>query len=115
MLSMRDLIASAPVRLAPMASYTNAPFRAIARGCGGGFSTNEEIDAEALLRASRRTAHMTATYADEGPLAMQLLGNSEATLVPAALRLVEAGAEHHRHQHGLPGEEGRDQRARALP
>lgn len=92
MLSMRDLIAAAPVRLAPMASYTNAPFRAIARGCGAGFSTNEEIDAEALLRASRRTAHMTASYATEGPLAMQLLGNSEATLVPAALRLVEAGA-----------------------
>ncbi len=89
---MRDLIAAAPVRLAPMASYTNAPFRAIARSSGAGFSTNEEIDAEALLRASRRTAHMTASYATEGPLAMQLLGNSEATLVPAALRLVEAGA-----------------------
>jgi nifR3 family TIM-barrel protein len=92
MLSMRDLIAAAPVRLAPMASYTNAPFRAIARGCGAGFSTNEEIDAEALLRGRRPRPHMTATYPGEGPLAMQLLGNSAATLVPAALRLVEAGA-----------------------
>ena len=92
MLSMRDLIASGPVRLAPMASYTNAPFRASARGCGAGFSTNEEIDAEALLHDSKRIAHMAATYPEEGPLAMQLLGSTEATLVPAALRLVEAGA-----------------------
>src|SRR5688572_1790856 len=75
-----------------MASYTNAPFREIARRCGAGFSTNEEIDAEALLHDSGRTARMATTYLDEGPVAMQLLGNSAATLVPAALRLVELGA-----------------------
>ncbi|MCC6236703.1 MAG: tRNA-dihydrouridine synthase family protein [Dehalococcoidia bacterium] len=92
MLSMRDLIEAAPVRLAPMASHTNAPFRQVARECGAGFSTNEEIDAEALLHDSARTARMTATFEGEGPLAMQLLGSSAATLVPAAIRLVEAGA-----------------------
>ncbi len=91
MLSMHDLITAAPMRLAPMASYTNAPFRVIARGCGAGFSTTEEIDAQALLM-SRRPPYMTATDPNEGPVAMQLLGNSEATLVPAAERLVEAGA-----------------------
>ena len=89
---MRDLIASAPVRQAPMASYTNAPYREIARRAGAGFSTNEEIDAEALLHDSGRTARMAVTHIDEGPVAMQLLGNSAATLVPAALRLVELGA-----------------------
>ncbi len=92
MLSMRELIAAGPVRLAPMASYTNAPFRAIARSCGAGFSTNEEIDAEALLHDNGRTARMAMTLSGEGAVAMQLLGSSEATLVPAALRLVEAGA-----------------------
>ncbi len=89
---MRRLIESAPVRLAPMASHTNAPFRRVAQECGAGFSTNEEIDAEALLHDSARTARMTASFEGEGPLAMQLLGSSEVTLVPAAIRLVEAGA-----------------------
>lgn len=90
---MRALIESAPVRLAPMASHTNAPFRQIARESGAGFSTNEEIDAEALLHESARTARMTARFEGEGPLAMQLLGSSEATLVPAAVRLIHAGAD----------------------
>ncbi|MFN8639508.1 MAG: tRNA-dihydrouridine synthase [Dehalococcoidia bacterium] len=75
-----------------MASYTNAPFRAMARQFGAGFSTNEEIDAEALLHGNARTALMATTFPDEGPVAMQLLGNGTETLVPAALRLVEAGA-----------------------
>ena len=89
---MRALIEAGPVRLAPMASHTNAPFRQVASDCGAGFSTNEEIDAEALLRESARTARMTAAFDGEGPLAMQLLGSSAETLVPAAIRLVEAGA-----------------------
>ena len=92
MLSMQDLIASAPVRLAPMASYTNAPFREVARRAGAGFSTNEEIDADALMHDSRRTKRMVARFPEEGPVAMQLLGNSAATLVPAAIRVVELGA-----------------------
>ncbi len=93
MLSMRDLIAAGPVRLAPMASYTNAPYRLVARECGAGFSTNEEIDAAALLgMGMSKAAVWTAIDPGEGPVAMQLLGNSEETLVPAAVRLVEAGA-----------------------
>jgi tRNA-dihydrouridine synthase B len=92
MLSMRELITSKPVRLAPMASYTNAPFREIARRAGAGFSTNEEIDADALLHEGRRTKRMVQTFPEEGHVAMQLLGHSAETLVPAAIRLVELGA-----------------------
>lgn len=91
-LFMRDLLRKSPVRLAPMAAYTNAPFRAIARDCGSGFTTNEEIDADALLRDNTRTSVIAQTYPGEGVLAMQLLGSSAETLVPAAERLVEAGA-----------------------
>lgn len=92
MLSLHTLIETAPVRLAPMASHTNAPYRQVARECGAGFSTNEEIDAEALLHESARTVRMATTFEGEGALAMQLLGSSADTLVPAAIRLVEAGA-----------------------
>jgi nifR3 family TIM-barrel protein len=76
-----------------MASFTNAPFRTIAVRCGSGFTTNEEIDAEALIRGNVTTEAMARPGAECGVVAMQLLGSSAETLVPAALRLVEAGAD----------------------
>lgn len=90
---MHEVLRDSPVRLAPMANFTNVPFRSIAVRCGSGFTTNEEIDADALLRDSSVAAETTRTKRASGIVAMQLLGNSAETLVPAALRLVEAGAE----------------------
>ena len=90
---MRELLQASPVRLAPMASFTNAPFRAIAARCGSGFTTHEEIDADALLGGNARAEEATRGEDGDGFLAMQLLGSSAETLVPAALRLVEAGAD----------------------
>lgn len=90
---MPDVLRESPVRLAPMASFTNAPFRRVAVRCGSGFTTNEEIDAEALLAGNAWAGESARTGLDDGVVAMQLLGNSTETLVPAAVRLVEAGAE----------------------
>jgi len=90
---MSELLGGSPVRLAPMASFTNAPFRRVAVRCGSGFTTNEEIDAEALLAGNAWAGESARTELDDGVVAMQLLGNSAETLVPAALRLVEAGAD----------------------
>ena len=70
-----------------MASYTNVPFRQIALQCGSGFTTNEEIDADALVRDNAR-ALRNAQPGDLGVVAMQLLGCTEETMVPSALRLV---------------------------
>lgn len=91
-LDMATLIREAPVRLAPMASYTNTPFRRIAVQCGSGFTTNEEIDADGLVHDNTRTLAMSRLDPEDGVVAMQLLGGNVETLVPAALRLVEAGA-----------------------
>jgi nifR3 family TIM-barrel protein len=90
--SLFEALRKSPVRLAPMASFTNWPFRDIAVRCGSGFTTNEEIDAEALLEGNARTEALMCGGDDDGLVAMQLLGSSAATLVPAALRLVEAGS-----------------------
>jgi len=92
-LSIRDALTELPVRLAPMASFTNAPFRQIARACGSGFTTNEEIDVDALLYDNVRTRDLARIRPDEGLVAMQLLGSSAETLVPAAVKLVDAGAQ----------------------
>ena len=76
-----------------MAGVTNAPFRLIARECGAGPLTSEEIDARALIRDNARTITLTAYLPEERPLAMQLLGEDPDVLAEAARRLEAAGAD----------------------
>ncbi len=90
---VRDWLADSPVRLAPMAAYTNVPFRQIAVRCGSGFTTNEEIDAEALVRDNPWALISARTDTDLGVVAMQLLGGKAEVLAGGAVRLVEAGAD----------------------
>ena len=90
---MTELLRASPVRLAPMAGLTNVPFRLAAVRCGSGFTTNEEIDADALSRGIPTAESMMRNDPALGIVAMQLLGNSAETLVPAAHRLLEAGAD----------------------
>src|SRR5215813_11923009 len=80
-------------RLAPMAAITNAPFRLIARECGSGLTTTEEMDAFALLMETSRAGEMTTFYPEERPLAMQLLGRDPQALIRAAYRCEELGAD----------------------
>jgi nifR3 family TIM-barrel protein len=81
------------LRLAPMAGVTNAPFRLVARECGAGLSTSEEIDARALVRDNARTIALTSYLPAERPLVMQLLGEDPDVLAEAARRLEAAGAD----------------------
>ena len=81
------------LRLAPMAAVTNAPFRLVARECGAGPLTSEEIDARALLAANARTSELTRFLPEEHPIAMQLLGADPDALAEAARRLEAAGAD----------------------
>jgi nifR3 family TIM-barrel protein len=88
-----DVMTPLDVRLAPMAGATNTPFRLICRECGAGPLTTEEIDARALLEASRRTQEMARYLPEERPLAFQLLGGDPDVLAEAARRLEAAGAD----------------------
>jgi tRNA-dihydrouridine synthase B len=76
-----------------MAGVTNAPFRLVARECGAGLSTSEEIDARALVRDNARTIALTAYLPEERPLVMQILGEDPDVLAEAARRLEAAGAD----------------------
>jgi tRNA-dihydrouridine synthase B len=80
-------------RLAPMAGATNAPFRLVARECGSGLTTTEEMDAAALLMNHPHADAIAAYYPAERPLAMQLLGKDADTLVRAARRVEALGAD----------------------
>jgi nifR3 family TIM-barrel protein len=81
------------LRLAPMAGVTNVPFRLVARECGAGLLTSEEIDARALVQDNAHTREIARHLPEERPLAMQLLGADPEVLAEAARRLEAAGAD----------------------
>ena len=76
-----------------MAAVTNAPFRLVARECGAGFLTSEEIDARALVQGTCHTVALARYLPEEHPLAMQLLGSDPGALAEAARRLEAGGAD----------------------
>lgn len=80
-------------RLAPMAGATNAPFRLVARECGSGLTTTEEMDAVSVLFETPHAIAASAYYSAERPLAMQLLGKNPETLAEAAARCEALGAD----------------------
>jgi len=86
-------MAALDLRLAPMAGVTNAPFRLVARECGAGWLTSEELDARALVEGNARTRDLMRYLPEERPLAMQLLGADPDVLAEAARRLEAAGAD----------------------
>jgi len=81
------------LRLAPMAAVTNAPFRLVARECGAGLLTSEEIDARALVMGSPRTLEMARVLPAEHPIVLQVLGADPDILAEAARRLEALGAD----------------------
>ena len=81
------------LRLAPMAAVTNAPFRLVARECGAGLLTSEEIDARALVEGNAHTRELARCRPEEHPIAMQLLGGDPDVLADAARRLEGEGAD----------------------
>jgi tRNA-dihydrouridine synthase B len=81
------------LRLAPMAGVTNVPFRLLARECGAGLLTSEEIDARALVEDNAHTREIARHLPRERPLAMQLLGADPDVLAEAARRLEASGAD----------------------
>ena len=76
-----------------MAGVTNAPFRLVARECGAGLLTTEEIDARALVQGNARTLVLARYLPRERPLVFQLLGADPAALAEAARRLEGDGAD----------------------
>src|SRR5215510_1155743 len=94
----RDLPASdaspaIDLRLAPMAGVSNAPFRLVARECGAGLLTSEEIHARALVNDNALTLALARHLPEEHPVALQLLGADPDLLAEAARRLEAGGAD----------------------
>ena len=79
------------LRLAPMAAVTNAPFRIVARECGAGRLTSEELDARAVIHGNEKTWELARFFPEERPISLQLLGNDPDVLAEAARKLEATG------------------------
>ena len=79
--------------LAPLAGYTNLPFRLCIRDVGGcGLATTDLVNARAILENSRRTHELLATTPEDRPLAIQIYGPDADYLARGAQWLESYGA-----------------------
>ena len=71
--------------LAPLAGYTNLPFRLVMRRLGGlGLATTDLISARALILGGGKSLELAETCPEDEPLAMQIFGNDPAVMSQAA-------------------------------
>ncbi|MGN0832423.1 MAG: tRNA dihydrouridine synthase [Kiritimatiellia bacterium] len=74
--------------LAPLAGFTDAPFRRLCFEGGADLTYTEMVSAAGLAHGSSPTRHLMETMPGEGPVALQLFGAKE-TDVAAAADLIE--------------------------
>jgi nifR3 family TIM-barrel protein len=88
------LVLASPVCLAPMAGYSDWPFRRAIRSLGGlGLAFTEMIDPKSVLRGGgKKRQALLATSPDDQPLAWQIYGTDPALLADAARWLADRGA-----------------------
>ncbi|MCE2804431.1 MAG: tRNA-dihydrouridine synthase family protein [Gemmataceae bacterium] len=76
--------------MAPLAGYTNLPFRLVVRTLGGlGLATTDLVNGRALLMGSRKTLDLIETCPEDRPYAVQIYGGRPPELADAARFLVE--------------------------
>ncbi|MCL5277024.1 MAG: tRNA dihydrouridine synthase DusB [Deltaproteobacteria bacterium] len=79
--------------MAPIAGYTDSPFRRIVGEAGAGLVYTELISSDALVRRNGKTMVLLRHSPAERPLNVQLLGKDPGTLVDAAMAAIDAGAD----------------------
>jgi tRNA-dihydrouridine synthase B len=87
-----DFFRGARLGLAPLAGYTDAPFRLICSGYGADFAVTEMVSAEGLVRGMLKTSAMLRRMEGEGPVGVQLFGSDPPVLAEAA-SIVEGEAD----------------------
>lgn len=93
MLRIGTLTLSTPFIMAPMAGYTNLPFRLMVRRLGAGLVTTEMVSAVGLVLGQRKTHEYLKSAQEERPLAVQIFGSRPEVMARAAQIAVEAGAD----------------------
>ena len=75
-MQIRNLNFSSPFFLAPLAGYSDAPFRRIAREWGASCAVSEMVSAEGLARGSDKTEDLLRRYDGEDQFIIQIFAPS---------------------------------------
>lgn len=75
--------------LAPLAGYTDLPFRAVVKKFGVDITVSEMISANALVFDSKKTINMLKKSPDENPYSVQIAGSNEEIIRTAVEKLNE--------------------------
>ncbi len=89
MLQIGNLKITGNIALAPLAGYTDSPYRRIAKNCGAAFTVTELISADGIIRGNRKTKELLRFTETERPLGIQLFGNNPEVMADAARRAEE--------------------------
>jgi tRNA-dihydrouridine synthase B len=84
MITIKDLSIEGDIVLAPMAGFTDPPFRRIARRHGAALVFTELISAVGIVRNSLKTMDLLRFSEEERPIAIQIFGNNPDTMGEAA-------------------------------
>ena len=80
--------------LAPMAGFSDQPFRRLCREFGADEVVTELISANALVRDNKKTFDMIRLHEDERPASVQIFGADPAIMAEAASRVEAANPEY---------------------
>lgn len=83
-LQIKSIPLVSPLILAPLAGYTDLPFRILCRQFGAGLCYTEMISCHGLVYQKEKTLEMTMTVPEERPVALQLFGADPVKMGQAA-------------------------------
>lgn len=78
-----------PLVLAPLAGYTDLPFRLLCRELGAGLVFSEMVSSHGLHQGQKKSAAMLQSVPKERPLVVQLFGAEPDIMAAAAARICE--------------------------
>lgn len=84
MLHIKHITFASPFVLAPLAGYSDLPFRLLCRQFGAGYCVSEMISCHGLVYQQKNTLRMLASIAEERPVAFQLFGADPEVMADAA-------------------------------
>lgn len=84
MLTIAHLSFTAPFVLAPLAGYTDLPFRLLCRRHGAGYAVSEMVSCHGLVHRQQNTLRLLASMPEERPVSFQLFGADPEMMADAA-------------------------------
>jgi nifR3 family TIM-barrel protein len=86
-MQIATLLQNNPYVLAPLAGYTDLPFRLLCRELGAGLCFSEMISCHGLVYGQRNTLILMKSTAEDRPLGIQLFGGSAEVMAEAAAQI----------------------------